>query len=260
MSNIITLSGVSGYLDENGTAFLKLEDVARGLGFTRIAASGNAVVRWERVNSYLEDLGVSQLVGKDGVPTSGHDFIPENIFYRLAMKAKNETAERFQALVADEILPTIRKTGSYQVKPMTQAEIVAAQAQLMVEYEKRLDAVEGKAGKTESKLTAALDALTAFTPESWREEMNRIINGMCQENELNFMKFKRQLYDELERVAVCNLHMRRCRLRKRMEKNGATYREREAVSKLDIIERDPKLKQIFEDIVRRQQALYAKSA
>ena len=41
------------------------------------------------------------------------DFIPENIFYRLAMKAKNETAERFQALIADEVIPTIRKTGGY---------------------------------------------------------------------------------------------------------------------------------------------------
>ena len=41
------------------------------------------------------------------------DFIPENIFYRLAMKAKNETAERFQAKVADEIIPSIRKHGAY---------------------------------------------------------------------------------------------------------------------------------------------------
>lgn len=176
------------------------------------------------------------------------------------MKAKNETAERFQALVADEILPTIRKTGGYQVKPMTQAEIVAAQAQLMVEYEKRLDAVEGKAGKTESKLTAALDALTAFTPESWREEMNRIIDGMCKEKELSYVQFRGQLYDELERVAGCDLYMRQCRLRNRMKQGGATYREREAVSKIDIIERDPKLRAIFEGIVRRQQALYAKSA
>jgi phage antirepressor YoqD-like protein len=49
------------------------------------------------------------MLGKDGLP----DFIPENIFYRLAMKAKNETAERFQALVADEIIPSIRKHGAY---------------------------------------------------------------------------------------------------------------------------------------------------
>lgn len=48
MSNIITLSGVSGYLDENGTAFLKLEDVARGLGFTTTAASGEEYVRWPK--------------------------------------------------------------------------------------------------------------------------------------------------------------------------------------------------------------------
>ena len=41
------------------------------------------------------------------------EYIPENIFYRLAMKAKNETAETFQAKVADEILPAIRKHGAY---------------------------------------------------------------------------------------------------------------------------------------------------
>lgn len=110
MSNIITVSNVRGYIDENGTAWLNAEDVSRGLGFTRIADSGNEVVRWERVNSYLNDFGF--------MPTSGHavkagDFLPENIFYRLAMKAKNETAEKFQAKVADEILPSIRKTGGY---------------------------------------------------------------------------------------------------------------------------------------------------
>lgn len=33
------------------------------------------------------------------------------------MKAKNTTAESFQAKVCDEILPTIRRTGSYQAVP-----------------------------------------------------------------------------------------------------------------------------------------------
>lgn len=107
-NSIISISGVECY-EKDGTAYLKLETVARGLGFTQIAASGNESVRWERVKKYLEELGI---------PTSGDgaevpDFIPENIFYRLAMKAKNETAEKFQAKVADEIIPTIRRTGGY---------------------------------------------------------------------------------------------------------------------------------------------------
>jgi prophage antirepressor-like protein len=107
VNKLTVLHGVRGFIDANGTAQLNLEDVARGLGFTQIATSGNEVVRWERVNKYLSDFGF--------VPTSGDEFIPENIFYRLAMKAKNTAAEAFQAKVADEILPTIRKTGSYSI-------------------------------------------------------------------------------------------------------------------------------------------------
>lgn len=104
---IMNFGGVDCY-EKDGVAYLKLESVARGLGFTRVAESGNEVIRWERVNGYLKDLGV---------PTCGHDdFIPENIFYRLAMKAKNETAEKFQAKVADEIIPSIRKHGAYMTE------------------------------------------------------------------------------------------------------------------------------------------------
>lgn len=50
---IMNISGVECY-EENGVAYLNLEQVARGLGFVRIAASGNEVIRWERVKGYLE--------------------------------------------------------------------------------------------------------------------------------------------------------------------------------------------------------------
>ncbi len=123
MNNLQIISGVSCY-EEKGTAYLRLEDVARGLGFTRTAASGNEVVMWSRVDGYLNDLGVH---------TSAHGgYIPENIFYRLAMKAKNETAEKFQALVADEIIPSIRRTGGYIAgsQSMTDAEIMATALQI----------------------------------------------------------------------------------------------------------------------------------
>ena len=101
---IENISGVDCY-GKDGTAYLKLGNVARGLGFVQMK-NGVEYVKWERVSSYLEELGFSPEVGKDS-------FIPENIFYRLAMKAKNETAERFQAKVADEIIPSIRKHGAY---------------------------------------------------------------------------------------------------------------------------------------------------
>lgn len=118
MNEIITINGVQCY-EENGTAFLKLETVARGLGFTD-NSKGAEYVRWNTVRQYLSEIGFSQEVAKN-------DFIPENIFYRLAMKAKNEAAEKFQALVADEIIPSIRKTGGYIAgqEQLTDAELMA---------------------------------------------------------------------------------------------------------------------------------------
>lgn len=107
-NSITKICGVECY-EHQGTAYLKLETVARGLGFTTVQTVNGVEyvnVRWNTVKQYLNDIGFLQEVAKT-------DFIPENIFYRLAMKAKNETAEKFQALVADEIIPSIRKHGIY---------------------------------------------------------------------------------------------------------------------------------------------------
>jgi phage antirepressor YoqD-like protein len=144
---VLNIEGVDCY-EKDGVAYLKLENVARGLGFTDI--KGNVeYIRWNRVDKYLEEIGFAtsgervddylskmgflpQVAELSGVPTSGHDkndfptsvenspqvgkrpeYIPENVFYRLAMKAKNEVGEKFQAKVADEIIPSIRKHGGY---------------------------------------------------------------------------------------------------------------------------------------------------
>ena len=111
-TKIISIDGVECY-EKDGTAYLKLETVARGLGFTFIAKSGNEVVRWNTVYGYLKDLGVATSCNGASYQDDCPDFIPENVFYRLAMKAKNEAAEKFQAKVADEIIPSIRKHGGY---------------------------------------------------------------------------------------------------------------------------------------------------
>lgn len=60
-NKIMTIEGIRCY-EKDGTAYLNLEAVARGLGFTTVATSGNEVVRWKRVEGYLAELGV---------PTSG---------------------------------------------------------------------------------------------------------------------------------------------------------------------------------------------
>lgn len=110
--------GVRAY-EQDGVAYLHIEDVARGLGFTE-QKDGVDYVRWRTVDSHLSSLSFATCC-ENGNP---HDYyIPENIFYRLCMKARNETAEKFQAKVADEIIPSIRKHGVYATEDFIQKSI-----------------------------------------------------------------------------------------------------------------------------------------
>lgn len=105
---IITVSNVRGYIKDE-VAYLNAEDVARGLGWSQTQIKNGreyTSTRWETINRYLADFGFPNILGKD-------DYIPEQAFYLLAMKASNDTAKAFQMKVATDILPSIRKHGIY---------------------------------------------------------------------------------------------------------------------------------------------------
>lgn len=237
-NGILNIHGVDCY-EKDGIVYLRLETVARGLGFTRIAESGNEVVRWERVDGYLRDLGV---------PTCGHDaFIPENIFYRLAMKAKNETAERFQAKIADEVIPTIRQTGSYSAKPMTLAEQALAQAQILVDHEKQLAELSESVDKLE-RFNDGIVAVLAPTAVSdgWQEQMNRKVRQYCLDYDLDYRVAFNQLYMTVESSTRSDLTRRVENRRKRILQNGGTRAEADKVTKLSIIAGDADLRNAFD--------------
>lgn len=86
----------------NNKPYFCASDVAKSLGYKRpndaISAHCRATV-------------------KHSIPISGKiqevNFIPEGDVYRLIMKSKLPSAEKFESWVMDEVLPTLRKTGGY---------------------------------------------------------------------------------------------------------------------------------------------------
>lgn len=89
---------------ENGESLFNAETVARSLGFVE-TKNGKEYVRWRTVNGYLKKY-LSQEVAKN-------DFISEPMVYKIAFKANNALAEKFQDWLATEVLPQIRKHGMY---------------------------------------------------------------------------------------------------------------------------------------------------
>ena len=98
--------------NEDGSISINAEDSGKGLGFIKIdRKNGKEYTRVDmpRIQKYIVEVGF----GNEFPNVSKDDFIPESLFYLLAMKANNKVAQEFQKWLAVEVIPQIRKTGGY---------------------------------------------------------------------------------------------------------------------------------------------------
>ena len=106
-------------VNQDGSISINSEDTAIGFGWYQVK-NNIKYPKWERMNSFIMEIGFSPQVGKD-------DYIPESIFYMLGMKASNAVAQKFQKWLAIDVIPSIRRTGGYlgTNETMTDEEIMA---------------------------------------------------------------------------------------------------------------------------------------
>ena len=78
-------------------------------------------------------------------------FINESNLYKVIFQSRKPSAERFTDWVTDEVIPSIRKTGSYAV-PMTTGEQIQLLAQGNVELNQRVDKVADKVRSLEDDM------------------------------------------------------------------------------------------------------------
>lgn len=74
----------------------------------------------------------------------GMTIINESGLYSLIFGSKLETAKKFKKWVTSEVLPSIRKTGSYNTPPMTIPEQIQLLAKGNVEIHKRMDDMQSE--------------------------------------------------------------------------------------------------------------------
>ena len=117
----------------NGEPWLVGKDVAAALGYQ----NPQRAIR-DHVDE--EDKGVTEMVtpgGKQSVP-----IINESGLYSLVLSSKLPGATKFRRWVTSEVLPSIRKTGHYTAKPMTDYQmesIRVRKAQLLERLAKEYD-------------------------------------------------------------------------------------------------------------------------
>lgn len=99
-------------LDNNGKIMFVASDVAKMLGYKNVS---------DAISKHCRYIAKCDIPHPQGKGTLEVNFIPEGDVYRLITHSKLPAAEKFESWVFDEVLPSIRKTGSYTAKPLNES-------------------------------------------------------------------------------------------------------------------------------------------
>ena len=106
--------------------------------------------------------------------------INESGLYSLILSSKLPNAKKFKRWVTSEVLPSIRKTGSYG-KPMSQLEIAQYSINLLIEQERKMKALEVQQGEQVKRLDiidSRLEVLNGVHIEgTGRDRLNAMIRA-----------------------------------------------------------------------------------
>lgn len=198
-----------------------------------------------------EDKGVVKHDTLGGVQNLA--IINESGVYALIFGSKLPTAKKFKRWVTSEVLPSIRKNGSYSIDTALTPElqVLIQHERMMQEQKKQLDAVQNK--------VEAIQEIFTLTPENWKKDIRVAVGSLSVKISGDYSMMQElyeQIYALLEDRAGADLEARLRNRRKRMEQNGSTRTAVKNVTKLDIIEDDRKLKEIFTAILREMSAKY----
>ena len=231
-----------GAILEDESVLFDAETVAKSLGITD-SKSGKNYVRWARVNEYL---------GENSPDVAKGDLIPEPMVYKLAFKASSETAEKFQDWLAIEVIPQIRKTGSFQMDISTlspELQLMNTMIQAMNKQALDQKKLEGAIQETKEDLQSIRDVVEIKPYENWRDDTNKLIAKICYISG-EYKDTRTKIYEALDKRAGTKIKTRLENMKARGLLAGIARSKAETLAYLDVIEEDKKLIEIYVAIVK----------
>lgn len=141
-------------------------------------------------------------------------------------------------------------------KPLTMPEYLLAQAQMMVEQEKKIRQLTELGERNTEAIRSIGSALNVPTidRDQWQQDMNSFISKLSLDYSIPHQTAYGDLYGALEDKTGCDLEARQRNMRRRLEQQGAPYKERQKITKLSAIAVDSNLRTTFEALVQKYAA------
>lgn len=119
------------------------KDVCELLGLANVSKAVSTL--WK------DDLTTSKVTDSLGREQETN-IVSEAGMYKLIFQSRKSEAQEFQNFVTKEVLPQIRKTGTYSMQQLTPAQLLLSQAQILVQQEQRMNHIEQKVQHLEAKV------------------------------------------------------------------------------------------------------------
>lgn len=115
----------------NNVPYFCMVDICKALGLEQVSRAK------ERLNN--DGVTTSKVIDSLGRVQEAN-FINESNMYKLIFQSRKDSAERFTEWVTSEVLPSIRRTGSYQ-KPLSALELLKLQGEAIIEVNDKIKSV-----------------------------------------------------------------------------------------------------------------------
>lgn len=238
----------------NGEPWFVLSDVCKVLELSTPA----------RVAERLEKDEVSQThtidrMGREQKTT----IINESGLYTVILRSDKPQAKPFRKWVTSEVLPSIRKHGSYSVQ--SQFADLSPQLQVLIQMETRQKQIEARQAEQatalaglEQKLQNTCEVI-ALDKTAWRKDSEHLINKIARATGEGYGGIRlvyEEIYRSIESRADVSLNTRLTNKRNRMAGEGVCKSKRDKLIRVDIIAEDKKLIEIYVAIVKELAVKY----
>ena len=216
------------------------KDVADALEYSETNAMTRRLDDEDVISTKLTDMNMrSTLINESGL-------------YAAVIGSQLPSAKKFKRWITSEVLPQIRKTGTY----IPDLSALSPELQLMNAIVAQMSKDAIQLAKLQEESSRAIEEIQEIREvveikpfDNWRETTNGLINKICQKTG-DYKDTRHKIYDALNTRARVDIKRRLENMRARMVYAGSSKSKADGLTYLDVIAEDNKLIEIYTAIVK----------
>lgn len=224
-------------LEKDGEPWFVAKDVSDTLGYDQTSNMVKRLDEEDFISSKLDGMSMKSIL------------INESGLYTAILGSQLPTAKKFKRWVTSEVLPSIRKHGAYVPQELS------PQLQLLINMELKQNQLEAAVEETKQEVQAIRDTIIINPKAEWRKECGRMLRVIGMQIG-DYRKSNEEAYKALEERGHCRPKILVENLQTRALKNGMTNSKAFSLCLLDVLENEPRLREIYISIVKEMAIKY----